>query len=94
VHDETVLDELARRYHWWQTPAQARADQVRFLCQLMQFGTYEDVRIARRILGDEAFRIALAAAPAGVLDDRSWNFWHLVLFGRPAPAQPSRPLPP
>ena len=74
VDPEAILDGLARRYHWWHTPRQARADQAHFLCQLMQLGTYEDVRTARRILGDDAFRAALAAAPPGVLDDRSWNF--------------------
>jgi hypothetical protein len=60
----------------------------------MQLGTYDDVRTARRILGDDAFRDALTAAPPGVLDPRSWNFWHLVLFRRPPPPLPIRPLPP
>jgi len=94
VSDEAVLDELARRYVWWQSPAQARSNQTRLLCQLMQLGTYDDVKTARAILGDDAFRAALADAPPGVLDPRSWNFWHLVLFGRPPPPPPARPLPP
>jgi hypothetical protein len=94
MHGEAVLDELARRYNWWQEPAQARADQAHFLCQIMQLGTYEDVRAARQLLGDDAFRAALTAAPAGVLDARSWNFWHLVLFRRPPPPVPTRPIPP
>jgi hypothetical protein len=94
VDGEVLLDELARRYTWWQAPAQARSDRARFLCQIMQLGTYEDVRAARRTLGDDAFRAALTAAPPGVLDARSWNFWHLVLFHRPPPPLPTRPIPP
>jgi hypothetical protein len=89
-----VLLELARRYVWWQSPEKTLARLDHFLCQLMQLGTAEDVRTARSLLGDDAFRAALQSAPPGVLDARSWNFWHLVLLGQPPPPPPSRPLPP
>jgi hypothetical protein len=89
-----VLEELARRYVWWQEPATTLARQDHFLCQLMQLGTLEDMNAARRIYGDDAFRNALRTAPPGVLDARSWNFWHLVLFKAPPPAAPERPLQP
>jgi hypothetical protein len=89
-----VLLELARRYVWWQSPAQTLVRPALFLCQLMQLGTAEDVRCARSLLGDDAFRSALRLAPPGVLDARSWNFWHLVLLGQPPPPPPARPLPP
>lgn len=86
--------ELARRYVWWQPPEQAARDVNRLLCQIMQLGTWEDVRLAKQVFGDDAFRAALRSAPPGVLDDRSWNFWHLNLFHAPPPPPPSRPLPP
>ena len=89
-----ALLELARRYVWWQPAETTLARLDHFLCQLMQLGTAEDVRTARGLLGDDAFRAALRAAPPGVLDARSWNFWHLVLLGQPPPPPPSRPLPP
>lgn len=92
--EDVVLRELASRYVWWESPDQALARPSRFLCQLLQLGTAEDVRAARRILGDEALREALRSAPPGVLDARSWGYWHLVLFRHPAPALPNRPLPP
>ena len=92
--DDGVLRELASRYVWWESPERALLNRSRFVCQLLQLGTAEDVRSARRILGDEALREALRAAPPGVLDARSWAYWHLVLFGSPAPPLPSRPLPP
>jgi hypothetical protein len=88
------LDALARRYVWWQPPDATLARRDHFLCQVMQLGTLEDVRELRQIFGDDAFRAALRSAPPGMLDARSWTFWHLVLFGTPPPALPTRPLPP
>jgi hypothetical protein len=91
--DDVVLRELASRYVWWKPPEQALEARTHFICQLLHLGTAEDVRTARRILGDEALRDALRSAPPGVLDARSWSYWHLVLFGQPAPPLPSRTLP-
>ncbi|MEO8705220.1 MAG: hypothetical protein ABI867_34560 [Kofleriaceae bacterium] len=93
MHDDVLLDALATRYVWWQPAARTLARRAHFLCQLMQLGTPEDVREVRRMLGDEAFREALRNAPAGILDARSWNFWHLVLLGQPPPPLPERQLP-
>lgn len=89
-----LLLELAGRYVWWQSAAETLARPNLLLCQLMQLGTAEDVRSARRLVGDDAFRDALRSAPPGILDAKSWNFWHLVLLGQPPPPPPSRPLPP
>jgi hypothetical protein len=91
---DDLLRELALRYVWWELPEAAMRFPSGVLCQLLQLGTAEDVREARRVLGDDALREALRTAPAGILDGRSWSYWHLVLFGRPAPPLPSRPLPP
>ncbi|MBA3393586.1 MAG: hypothetical protein H0T89_13135 [Deltaproteobacteria bacterium] len=88
-----TLRELAARYVWWQAPDVTLARREHFLCQLMTLGTADDVRTARQLLGDEAFRDALRHAPPGVVDARSWNFWHLVLFGESPPPLPERPLP-
>jgi hypothetical protein len=87
---EPELAHLARKYVWWLTDEPGRE---LFLCQLMQLGTYEDMRSARRLLGDDAFRDALRSAPPGILDARSWNFWHLFFGIHPIPALPSRPIP-
>ncbi|MEO7729414.1 MAG: hypothetical protein ABIY55_00455 [Kofleriaceae bacterium] len=87
-----VLLALARRYVWWQPPEQTLARPARLPCQLMQLGTLEDISSARDVLGDDAFRAALRDAPPGILDARSWNFWHLVLLHQPPPPCPERPL--
>jgi hypothetical protein len=92
--EDDVLRDLARRYVWWLSPEAALRSPSLVLCQVLQLGTAEDVRSARRVLGDDALRAALRAAPAGVIDARSWSYWHLVLFGGPAPPPPRRPLPP
>ncbi len=59
----------------------------------MQLGTADDIQTARTLLGDEAFRDALRGGPPGILDARSWTFWHLFLFKTAPPPMPSRPLP-
>jgi hypothetical protein len=86
------LKALAARYVWWQSPEDTLARRDHFLCQLMTFATLEDMRLARAVLGDDAFREALTNAPPGIVA-RSWNFWHLLLFRRPPPPLPERPLP-
>ena len=89
---EEVLRTLARRYVWWQAPERTLTRPRHFICQLMTLGTAQDVRIARTLLGDAAFQDALDHAPPGVMDAKSWNFWHLF-FGRQPPPAPTRPLP-
>ncbi|CAN5818226.1 hypothetical protein BH11MYX2_BH11MYX2_37860 [soil metagenome] len=87
------MEAIARRYVWWQEPAVSLARQSHLLCQVMQLGTPEDVRTVRNHLGDDALRAALRDAPPGVLDARSWTFWHLFLFNEQPPPMPRRPLP-
>ncbi len=89
---EPTVDHLYRKYLWWVAPEDA-PDPSRLIAQLMQLGTFDDVRWARRKFGDEAFRRALRDAAPGVLDDRSWQFWHRVFGVDPIPALPARPLP-
>jgi hypothetical protein len=92
VSTEAALREIAARYVWWQPPDVTLARPHHFLCQLMTLGTAEDVRTVRRTLGDQALLEALEHAPPGVMDAKSWNYWHLF-FGRRPPPPPARPLP-
>jgi hypothetical protein len=92
VSAEDELREIAARYVWWQAPEVTLARPHHFLCQLMTLGTAEDVRRVRRALHDQAFVDALEHAPPGVMDPKSWNYWHLF-FGRQPPPLPARPLP-
>ncbi|HEX4451864.1 MAG TPA: hypothetical protein VH143_13395 [Kofleriaceae bacterium] len=87
------LEELARRYVWWKPPAESAANLGHLLCQVMQLGTQEDIAAARALVGDDAFRTALRAATPGLLDERSWNFWHRFWFHEAPPVMPERLLP-
>jgi hypothetical protein len=84
---------LAGRLIWWKTPAEALRHRERLLAQVMKLGTWEDIIEARSLWGDEAFRHALQNAPPGVLDARSWSYWHHVLGMGPVPPLPVRQLP-
>ena len=44
-------------------------------------------------VSDDDLREALAQAPPGVFDARSWSYWHLMLDPSPAPPLPQRKLP-
>ena len=62
---------------------EALADPYRLACQIMTLGTWDDVLLARAELTDDLFKAALRQAPPGVMDARSWNYWHLVLESFP-----------
>jgi len=86
------LENVAKRLFWWKTPAEALADQTRFLAQVMTYGLIEDLTVVRRHFPEGALRQVLADPPAGVFDPRSWAYWHVV-FGLKPPAElPKRRL--
>jgi hypothetical protein len=83
---------VARRVVWFEPPETALADPVRFLAYAMTCGRHEDMRAVRRHVSDDALRAALAAAPPGIIDPRSWAYWHLVVDRYPPPPLPGRRL--
>ncbi len=87
-----ALRAVARRVYWWKTPAAALANPTRFACQVMVYGTWDDVVRTRSELGDATFIAGLRSAPPGVFDARSWNYWHHVYGLTPVPPLPTRVL--
>lgn len=83
---------VVARLCWWKTPAEALADPIRFVAQVMTLGSWDDVQTTRARLGDELFRQALTQAPPGVFDEVSWVYWHRVFDLSPAPSMPARHL--
>lgn len=81
------LRDLARRVLWFEEPERALA---RLAAYAMTYGTHEDLRIRRRALSDDELREALAQAPTGIFDGRSWAYWNLVPGRYPAPPMPER----
>ena len=84
-----TMEALALRYVWWQSAEEALASPETLLRQILKIGTAEDYVAACAYWGEEAFKRALASAPAGALDERSWVFWHRH-YGLPERAYPKR----
>ena len=88
VNDETRA--IASRIVWFEPPAQALADPVRFMAYAFARATHEDMKALRAYLTDTDLEEALDAAPPGVIDPRSWAYWNLKLGRYPAPPMPRR----
>ncbi len=86
----TDLERVAKRLIWWKSPAEALDYPVRFLAQVMTYGTIEDLAVVKRYFPESAFREVLANPPAGVFDPRSWNYWHVRFGIQPIPELPKR----
>jgi hypothetical protein len=87
------LYTIATRVCWWQPAEDTLKDTSLFLCRVMTFGTWEDACFCLEWFGKDAFRTALQAAPPGLLDHRSWHYWHHRLGMLPVPAEPVRAIP-
>jgi hypothetical protein len=88
------LLRVARRVIWFEEPERALADPVQFLAHVMVFGTVEDLRALRGVVGKNEYREVLERAPPGLFDAPSWAYWNLVCDRQPAPPLPARVLPP
>ena len=86
------VQDVARRVIWFQPPQHAIADPVRFAAYALTYGTHEDMKVLRRHWSDDDLREALAKAPPGIIDPRSWTYWHLKLGQHPPPPMPRRKL--
>ena len=87
------LHAIAARVCWWQPAGETLKDSPLFLCRVMTFGTWDDASFCLERFGRDGFRGALQSAPPGLLDPRSWHYWHHRLGLVPVPAQPLRAIP-
>jgi hypothetical protein len=81
---------ISRRIIWFEEPMVAIAQPVRFLAYAMRYATHEDMKSIRAHVSDDEFRAALRAAPAGIIDPRSWAYWHVRMGIFPPPPLPER----
>lgn len=86
------LRRIASRVVWWETPERVLAREDDFLCRAMALGDLADVNYVEATYGTDRLRHALRAAPPGVLDARSWHYWHHRLGLGAAGPLPSRHL--
>jgi len=82
-------EALALRYVWWQSVEETLASPDTLLRQILRIGTADDYVAGCALWGEQAFKRALASAPAGSLDERSWAFWHRI-YGLPERPFPRR----
>jgi hypothetical protein len=85
-----ATEAVARRLVWFEPPAKALADPIRFMAYAMAAATHEDMTVIRRYVSDEDFREALDKAPPGIIDARSWAYWNSRMGRYPAPPLPRR----
>lgn len=87
-----ATEALARRLVWFEEPAEALANSVRFIAYALARATHEDMKILRAFVTDDDLREALDHAPPGIIGPRSWAYWNSKLGRYPAPAMPTRRL--
>ncbi len=77
---------------WFEEPAEALSDTVRFAAYALARATHEDMQLLRAFMTDDDLREALDNAPPGIIDARSWAYWNSRLGRYPAPPMPARRL--
>jgi hypothetical protein len=74
LNDETKA--LAKSLVWFEPPADALADPVRFMAYAFARATHEQMKVLGAYVSGDDLREALEKAPAGISDPRSWAYWN------------------
>lgn len=85
--------QVAARLVWFESPEQALSEPVRFLAYAFAHARAVDMGILRMFCSDSELRYALQHAPPGIIDARSWAYWHVMLDLGDAPELPQRAPP-
>jgi len=85
--DDETLRAIAARLIWWQASEVSLRDPRRLVAQVMNLGSWEDVKFAQAHFGLAAFRAALENAQPGWFEQDSWVIWHNA-FELPVPDLP------
>lgn len=83
---------VARRLVWFEPPELALKEPLRFLAYAFAHARDSDMRVLRTLVSDNELRFALQNAPPGIIDAKSWAYWHLMLDLGDAPSLPTRQL--
>jgi hypothetical protein len=87
--EQEKLKQIAAKLIWWQPPEVSVLDVRRLVAQVMDRGSWEDVKFIQEHLGVAAFRDALEHAEPGWFERASWALWHNA-FTLPVPELPRR----
>jgi len=88
----TPLEELAARCIWWEKPEVSLRDRNRFLAYAMNRCSWEDIPVLESHFSTAEFSEALEHASPGIMNSRSWNYWHLRLGHEPVPPLPVKKI--
>lgn len=84
-----IFKQFQKRYIWWKTPG-SEPDDDRIIAQVMDIGTYGDVKMLEHEVGRIRMRQVLSNAEPGWFSPKSWDFWRMVL-GLSRPGLNSKP---
>ncbi len=90
IHLTSEIKDLAARVIWFESAEVALQDLPRFLAYAFRYATHADMKTLRKSISDDQLLKALASAPPGIIDPRSWSYWHAILGTFPAPPMPKR----
>ena len=88
-----LVSELAPRYLWWAPVGTSDHAFERALAQIMNLGTYDDIRRLEAEVDPVHFVDAMLSAQPGWFSGRSWEFWRGRLSlssANPIPEMPPR----
>lgn len=74
-----VLKPFAKKYIWWKSPKDSLETPERVAAQVMDIGTFEDIKKMVSLVGEKFLRQVLKHAEVGWFNERSWHFWHYRL---------------
>lgn len=92
LHRIPALRKLAPGIVWFEPPDTSLRNPARFLVYAMTYATAQELAVLRKHVSASELREALEAAPPGIMDKRSWAYWHAVLNNASSPRMPIRPL--
>jgi hypothetical protein len=87
---QDLLADFAARYIWWRDAQPPSQDRI--IAQVMNLGTYDDVRCLESSYSPQELRAVMLRAQPGWISARSWSFWHARLSraGGQLPEAPPR----
>lgn len=86
------IHAMAAKYIWWQKPEEAAQRPQRVMAQVMDLGTFADVRALEKTAGPVALAEIIRHAEPGWFSPRSWHFWHRRLGLAAAGTVPAMPV--
>ena len=81
----------SKRYIWWKSPESALKYPQRILAQIMNLGSWDDVRKMYELFSKDELRKVLLEAEAGQFSEKSWCYWNYILANCPINSVPNPP---